>query len=481
MFTLTDTPLTGSGNRGSIVLREEREKPGTLDNSRPLDVHKWSEHPSVNHAVGAILAEILTLNSPQTQALDLGIPRRRQRFHNHIKIVVLDLVIAWSAAAEENDLRSVLGRPFVAYSRDKNSYSSGSRYAALHIKYPYILAVIDALCALGYVEHKKGFQDRRTGIGRQSRMRATMKMMELTIQHRISPQLILRRHPLIVLRDPKGANIDVSGMATAQRLTPAVERINEMLADADVCLHLTREQRVDLYRRCHVDLTRIAVHRVFNADFRHGGRYYGHWIQSIPKEFRNHLTIRGVPVIELDFSSMHPRLLYANEGLVAPQGDLYALEGFDLFYRRAIKVVFNTLINATNERAAVNSVYYGQKGEISLAQEFNLSMRKVLEMVSAIKTEHYAIAHHIGSGAGLRLQCQDSGIAKDIMLTLWTRGIHSLPLHDSFLVAAPHAKLLLQTMREVSAQQLNGTELPVDIKRGKEHLAEEDLFALRAP
>ena len=363
----------------------------------------------------------------------------------------------------------MLGRPYVAYSRDKNSYRAGSRYAALHLGYEYIVAAVDGLEAAGFIEHHLGFRDRVTGVGRQSRMRATVELLELLLVHRIAPRVVTRVHPLIVLRDPSGSEMDISANPVAAAMKTAIEAINTMLRTADVCLRITREQRIDLAHRCHVDTTRNSVYRVFNGDFEHGGRFYGHWIQNLPREYRRFLEISGLPVVELDFVSLHPRMLYALAGATPPGGDLYSLPGVSDNYRKPVKVLLNTLINARTEKAAINSVLYGSNEKDGIAKEYGLTRDRVVGMVAGLKTRHHAIADKFGSGAGLKLQNIDSDIARDAMLSLWQNGIHAIPLHDSFIVAAPNAAKLYNAMRAAARHHLH-TDLPVEIKHGGEHL-----------
>lgn len=459
-----------TGQHSDIVHVRRDELTGHLENSRPLDVHKRSDYPEVKRAVDTIMEAVLQLGIPRLAALRLDSPKHRRQLHDHFKVVIIDLYVACSENDDKTRLQHVLGRPFVGYSRDKNDYLRGGRYASLHIKYRYLVAAVDGLIAAGYVEHKLGFYDRRTGVGRQSRMRATPKLLELILTHRVHVGMVRREHPLVVLRDKDGKGIDISHMPQAMRLLPDIELVNQMLADTRISLNLTHTQRVELLTRCHVDPTRITAYRVFNGDFHHGGRYYGLWVQSLPREYRRHLNIQGLPVVEADFASMHPRLLYATEGKTPPPGDLYALDDSDVGYRPVVKVLFNTLINAASERSAVNSLCFCKGDQPSLAQQFGLTIRQVVQLVSAIKTKHAPIARHFGTGAGLGLQFLDSEIAKGVMLRLWQEGIHSLPLHDSFLVAAPHAGALMAAMSNVSAEHLHGVILPADIKHGAEFI-----------
>lgn len=473
MFTPTDIPLASGGRGSAIVLVEKTDQQGALDNSRPMDVHKRSDHPSITAAIDEIMSRLTQAPHPRVAALNLSNSKARRQLREHVSAVVLDLFVAWAENSDPENLKSVLGRPYVAYSRDKNSYRAGTRYAAIHLTYRHTVAAVDGLVAAGLAENHLGFHDRRRGVGRQSRMRATIKLMELLLERRIKPSMVIRKHPLIVLRDRNGVDVDISRDRKANRILPKVEAVNKMLGDAELRLRITSEQRMELLSLLHVDTTRSSVYRVFNEDYSHGGRYYGHWAQNIPRKFRPFLTLSNGPVVELDYISMHPRMLYALARKAPPAGDLYALEGVDPYFRKVIKVSLNTLINARTEKAAINSIIYGHDGKGGIAREYGVGRRSVLNFVAGLKAKHSAIANKFGSGAGLQLQNIDSEIAQGIMLSLWEKGIPSIPLHDSFIVAAPAATELYGAMQMVSEHHL-GTALPVEIKHGTQYLTATD-------
>ena len=92
------------------------------------------------------------------------------------------------------------------------------------------------------------------------------------------------------------------------------------------------------------------VRRIFNESFARGGRLYCHGPshQNMPKTDRRRLefVIDGVahPVEEIDYSTLHVTMAYAEAGVPAPAGDLYAVEGFD---RECVKAAVNTLFAIT--------------------------------------------------------------------------------------------------------------------------------------
>ena len=142
--------------------------------SRPLDVYRISEYPEVQGVIDHLLSEleesVLIKNSP------------RKKIRKHLKVVVLDLYIAY------------LSDPllYVAYSRSKAKYSKDSRLGQLFFGYRPMKKVVDGLEALGYLENHKGFQDRSRDFGRNSRMRATERLLDLIQNHSVTPFMVER-------------------------------------------------------------------------------------------------------------------------------------------------------------------------------------------------------------------------------------------------------------------------------------------------
>ena len=183
----------------------EGEKALALEHSRILDVHRWADHPEVNKAVNHLYDEL---------ALD-PLFRGNNKFRKkHIKVVVLDLYANWLSDKER----------FIAYHRSPNKYRGNSRYNKLHISYLTVEAV-DALERGGYVEHYRGYYDRRRGKndGQISRMRATDRLIDLI--KNIPPRSIQRYQETecIILRDEKKKTIEQyrpTAHATSRRSRP---------------------------------------------------------------------------------------------------------------------------------------------------------------------------------------------------------------------------------------------------------------------
>jgi hypothetical protein len=186
--------------------KSDKEKAVALDNSRPFDVHRWSDFPEVNDAVDHIYEIFSGLDDFKGNK---GIRKR------HIKVVVLDLYVA----------HLVDPTMYIGCHRGRNKYSQG-RYNELHISFVSV-AVVDALESLGFVEVHKGYQS-SDGRSRVSRTRALPKLIDL-IQNdfKITVEMVSYRddRECIILRekDDDDKKVNISYEDTEARLTNEVQ------------------------------------------------------------------------------------------------------------------------------------------------------------------------------------------------------------------------------------------------------------------
>lgn len=192
------------------------------------------------------------------------------------------------------------------------------------------------------------------------------------------------------------------------------------------------------------------LHRVFNnGTLDHGGRFYGGWWQNIPKEYRPRITINWAPTVEIDYSSMHPNMLYAMEGKTAPK-ECYALKGLSKDHRDLLKTTFQKLLNA--------------EGKIQpplpdkLPEEWSWS-----DILEGLRDLHEPISKYFQTGKGIELQRLDSDIAEQVILMMMDNGALALPVHDSFIVRHTRADLLQQVMRKAYVERI-GRETDFKVK-----------------
>jgi hypothetical protein len=151
--------------------------------------------------------------------------------------------------------------------------------------------------------------------------------------------------------------------------------------------------------RCnHKDL-----HRVFSrGSFQLGGRFYGCDVQNISKRLRSHITINGEPTVEIDYSSMHLRMLYHMHGLEAPEGDLY---GFGIS-RKLNKSVALIIINCEPHQDRLKAISHHFKGKKKLRDKFGDDIMNhdfIRRLIADFKAAHPKIRADFFSGCGVKL------------------------------------------------------------------------------
>lgn len=215
-----------------------------------------------------------------------------------------------------------------------------------------------------------------------------------------------------------------------------------------------------------LNIANIWIHRVFSRGcFTKGGRHYGPWWQQIPKDFRKYILIDGQPTCEIDFSGLHPRIMYASSGLPIPDGDLYDLRLSDKDTvldpngsnykekRKIIKKYINSKINDEKGRFRLSKDEYKTLG-LNAAQLRNRMLKK-----------HPILKDYLKTGCGLDFQYLDSEMAEAVMLKLMAQEIVCLPMFDSFIVQNQFEEELKQAMMEAFAEQFGQTAALSDVEK----------------
>jgi len=392
--------------------------------SRALDVHRWSDYPELNQCLAVLATEIEGIEGRQRRRND----ESQKRFKDAIRSIVLDLYVAWNAGPT-----SVVG---VALGKDK--FRRDSRYRALFLTYDTFIAAFDGLVGLGYVSRvNKGYNYGPGAQARVTRVRATEKLIELLtgpagltvarLTYRTGPDA---PEP-IILRNKKKKSVGYTDTNYTITIRDEVERINDKLSGHSIDLRISDEQMTDLNSRMasdfsdkrrtrfNVDFAAKRLRRIFNnEDWAQGGRFYGGWWQNVPKDYRRYITIDDKRTVEVDYSEMHPLMMYASVNAKL-EGDAYDV-GLPKVPRDTIKLAFNKLVNAERH----------MNPEQDLAQYGTTSD----ELRARIRDRHRPIDLFFKSGHGSRLQNLDADLAARVMIRFLDMGYVCLPVHDSFIV-----------------------------------------------
>tara|TARA_B100002003_G_scaffold243742_1_gene268660 strand:+ start:31 stop:1491 length:1461 start_codon:yes stop_codon:yes gene_type:complete len=219
-----------------------------------------------------------------------------------------------------------------------------------------------------------------------------------------------------------------------------------------------------------------------------GGRFYGVWWQSLPAKFRPHITIDGKKTVELDYSTMSLRLLYAREGIeIDAKRDLYdlGLSGTTKYLKDArdlIKIYINAILNDDGGRYRLTK------------QELTTLKLSHYQLQSLVNTYHKPISHLFGTGIGIELMFLDSILAQRLMTWFQHQGIVLLPIHDSFIINSGY-EMTLKNQMQIEYQRLmkkyikvksSGTkireyfnkDLPLEIQPKEQIIGSKQLYDL---
>ena len=224
---------------------------------------------------------------------------------------------------------------------------------------------------------------------------------------------------------------------------------------------LSKKQRKQGVDR-QLNLSKRNLHRVFNdVKMTLGGRFYGGWWQEVPKGYRQYIVMNGKPMVEYDYANLHPRILYAEAGLIPPDdcySDVYPkCPGWVMpdpdNMRKAVKIALNAMLNAPAELKRPPSAFRRKDCNCSWA-----------ELSAAILERHHLIADKFYTGQGLRLQRIDSDIAEYVMLHFAKYNMPILPLHDSFIIRSGYEESLEKIMQE-AFHQIVGSSIEIKEKK----------------
>ena len=414
------------------------------DNSKLIDVHKWSDYPEVNKTVDLIYKKL-------KQSRGFKIKHDLQK--KHVKVIILDLWATW-----------LLDRTmYISYHRNKNQYKGDSRYNKLHISFKTI-AIVDELEKNKYVENKHGYRFPKPGKPRVSRMKAKSKLIKL-IEKDCSPEMI-QIHPnteCIILRDENKKDIEYRDTT----------RIKSMRNDLYEYNNLIRVNHFDIpnypiegayskseQRKIKINHSDKFVRRIFNnKSWYQGGRYYGGWWQQIPKEWRQEIRIGNTPTVEIDYSGLHIVILYAIQGIdywKTIKKDVYEIDGYEKSERMRsfLKTVLLTILNCKNEdevcKSIRNLISRTHKEELQWVKKTmkwkTLTDKNIKKLLNDFVSPHKAIHKYFHSGYGVKLQNIDSMMAEMVIRRMCEIDIPILCIHDSFIVRRYHKKTLENEM-----------------------------------
>lgn len=335
----------------------------------------------------------------------------------------------------------------VAISLDRKSYVP-NRYTRASY---FTTTLVHLMEENGWIEYKIGYKSLK-----QSRMSRIWPTKTLLEYFKLIDLVDFRPVELVNLRDEKHHNVFYED-------TPETNKIREILRKANI---VNREAQVQLkvsrgFVRLNTDL-----YAVFNnSSWNLGGRLYTckDGYQSLAKEDRPHICINHEQTVELDYSAMQPRLLYAMEKIPYPlDADPYTDVISDFPELRPFsKQLLLALLNAKSLDKAIASGNYNIHKDFELYQTIKTIGTTAAELVKRFKKAHPEIAKYFGTAIGLELMRQDARIALEVVKQFTSRDIPLLAIHDSFIVQKRWEDELRKVMTAAFKKYSGGFECPI--------------------
>lgn len=432
-----------------------------LNNSRPLDVHRWSEHPEVNQFVQTIWLLIESQIKTTTRGRPQRAPQKKQ-----FKVLLLDLYLCWQEDPEQS-----LGVHMSA-----SGYKENSRYNALHISSKTI-QIVQALHQEGLIDWHKGSEAARrvTRIWPTDKLvqyfqRTTFKPQEIIIQYK--QECIILNDQVVELRDDEEVT-----------LTKAIEYsdddhrdIYKWRSDLEAYNSLLERSYVDIWWlkgpwikrttkkgktvRQRIDQNHKFVRRVFyRGSWELGGRFHGGWWQQVGSTFRKGILINDSRTVEVDYSGMHVSIAYALEGHQPPE-DPYTLplklKGYTAQEQRAL--VKGLVLMAINAQTLPKAYAAFRAEQPKGSKQRKITNIQLQDMISLFLDHHPMLLNYIGRDKGVELMRIDGNITARVINHFTSQGIPVLTVHDSYIVNQEHDTTLMDQMNRAASKEL-GTKI----------------------
>ena len=478
-----------------------------INNSRPFDVHVWSEYPEFNQLVNKLWVKYFPL---EDRIVRQGpVPKAITKVH--FKTLLLDLYVSWIS-----DPNMYLG---IFMSRSK--WEANSRYNALHLSFRMV-AIIKELKAVGLIDVELGRQ------GTLTRIRATRQLqllfrdlkfpisevafgyMEETIILRDAPEESDEKETRKTRKKRKKPDIEYDDTPETIRMRGVLKKYNELLKKSRLDVFslevpyfdrkIENWKRVGGNSRVYIDDRNTFVRRIFNnASWESGGRFYGGWWQQISEDLRANIMINDNPVVEIDFNAMHIALLKA-EVAEKSERDLVSVkdneppQGSDFFQKFSASRLIRAdeISNADDDPYTLNKTIFPTKNEFDQRKAVKLlvlmainaksralafsafrsdkakgdPLRKMTndelsQLLDAFIEKHPKLEPFLCTGKGVELMYVDSRIAESVIEQLTDKSIPVLCVHDSFIVADKQKHELLRAM-EHACNQVIGCNIRSD-------------------
>jgi len=355
-------------------------------------------------------------------------------------------------------------------------------YSGTKIGYKNVKKIVDTLISEKLITIKYGSEYS----GKVSRIKPSSKLAKKfdKIGFRWRYYKPTKDDNIIIRSEDKKSNITLPNNKQIKEQQNKLHKYNQLLSKHCIALDLDdiqlkkieveikqqQKRYLSIEPTYSLNFSRVHLRRIYSKGKTNlGGRFYGGWWQSLPSIYRPHITIDDYKTVEVDYSTMSLRLLYAKEGKKVPLSrDMYdlGLKGSSEYLktaRKLIKVFINAILNDSKGNFRLNAADY---------KKLKLTHKELKVLVNK---HHQPIKHHFGTGVGLELMYLDSILAERLMEWFTYNNVILLPIHDSFIIRAGYA-FSLQEQMKIEFKRLVAADIKVksDVMKQREHFQEEN-------
>ena len=438
--------------------------------SRPLDVHRWSDHPEATKLRDTIwnqyFKEKFTKNSPRGKKPNSDAIKQ-------FKTLILDLYVAW---LDDPELSIGVGM-------SKSAYKANSRYNSLFIS-SQIIDIINHAHTVGLIDKKTGAE----ALSITTRIRATALLTTVFEQADLSLFEMTQEYPnkeVIILnqkeyKDDKEITKAVDYLDTDYlpicEMRQELYEYNALLWRTHVEIPTLEEPLIEQpywdkkagkikTRRVRLTQDNKFVRRVFyRANWNLGGRFHGGWWQSIKEDLRKQIYINDQSTVEQDYSGLHVNLLYGLKEIQPPLEDHYKVEHLllDFSAKEQRKIVKGVVLNAINANSTKSAYAAFRQQQETGSRKKSLKDKQLESLLEAFKKKHPKIQESLCSDKGVELMHLDGRITAKVIKHFTNKGIPILSVHDSYITQNQYSGELRKVMNKVVAEELNGFKINID-------------------
>jgi hypothetical protein len=382
--------------------------------------------------------------SKQVEAAESRLRRRKERdretHKRAIEAVITDVLHRhWTAPNQ-----------WVAVRMSNRALSRKSRYRSAVLSEP-LRPLLSLLERLGWIQVVRGRRDETTR--RATTMRAARRLIDQArglglkdLGTDPSEEVIILKPAKVAGRDEAYLHPDLdvfSGRdylnyednATTRRYRDEMRRINAWLVKAEIDYYDDAEAGIDISQR--------RLRRIFNGSFEQGGRLYDGFWQQMSKEAREDLFVDASRTVEVDYSQMAIRTVYAMARVPYVGQDAYIIPGYKR-YRKGIKKLVSAMLYASKRLTQ-----FPRGVREMLPKDADLST-----LLADIERTHAPIKDYFYRGVGLNAMFLESEVMVAVLLRLMKHDVVALPIHDAVLVPKRHLDITTHVMMEVFKQHL---------------------------